>query len=263
MADWNAAQYLKFEDERTRPSRDLLAQIPLAQVPSVAAGGLVVDLGCGPGNSTERLAERFPDAEIVGLDTSPAMLEAARKRLPHLRFALADAATLTLERPADVIFANAVLQWVPDHPALFPRLVSLLAPGGVLAVQMPDNLDQPSHVAMREAAMSGPWSERLAGATGARTVLPPPSAYYDMLAGACARIDIWHTIYNHPLDGAPAIVEWVKGTGLRPFLDPLEGDERAAFLEDYQARLEAAYPPRVDGKVLLAFPRMFIVAVRR
>ncbi|QRG07127.1 trans-aconitate 2-methyltransferase [Xanthobacter dioxanivorans] len=255
-ADWNASQYLKFEDERTRPSRDLLAQVPRTDA------AFVVDLGCGPGNSTELLAARFPAAEVLGLDTSPDMLAAARTRLPQARFELADASTFTLPKPADLIFANAVLQWVPEHAALLPRLLSLLAPGGVLAVQMPDNLDEPSHVAMRETAMAGPWAEKLERATRARTMLPAPGAYYDMLAPHAGRVDIWHTIYNHPLDGVAAIVEWVKGTGLRPFVDPLEGDERVQFLEEYAARLVDPYPPRVDGKVLLAFPRLFMVAVR-
>lgn len=256
MADWNARQYLKFEDERTRPARDLLAQVPLERA------AFVVDLGCGPGNSTELLAERFPEAELLGLDTSPDMLASARKRLPRARFEPGDASAFTLARPADLIFANAVLQWVPEHEALFPRLLSQLAPGGVLAVQMPDNLDEPSHVAMRETAMTGPWAEKLAGAVGARTVLPPPGAYYDLLADGAARIDIWHTIYNHPLAGVSAIVEWVKGTGLRPFTDPLEGDEKAQFLEEYRQRLVAPYRPQKDGNVLLAFPRLFIVARR-
>ncbi len=256
MADWNARQYLKFEDQRTRPARDLLAQVPLADA------AFVVDLGCGPGNSTELLAERFPKAELLGLDTSPAMLDAARKRLPKARFEQADASTFTLERPADLIFANAVLQWVPDHETVLPRLLSLLAPGGVLAVQMPDNLEEPSHAAMRETAMSGPWAEKLAPALSARAVLPTPRAYYDLLLQGAGRIDIWHTIYNHPLENAAAIVEWVKATGLRPFIDPLEADERAAFLEAYQARLEEPYHPQQDGKVLLAFPRLFLVAQR-
>lgn len=255
-ADWNTSQYLKFEDQRTRSARDLLAAVPLQ------SATFVVDLGCGPGNSTELLAERFPGAELLGLDTSPAMLEAARARLPAVPFELADASTFTLPKPADVIYANAVLQWVPDHATLLPRLMSLLAPGGVLAVQMPDNLEEPSHVAMRETAMSGPWADTLHDATRARTVLPEPGAYYDMLKPHAAAVDLWHTIYNHPLDGIPAIVEWVKGTGLRPFIEPLEGDERAQFLEEYAARLSDSYLPRVDGKVLLAFPRFFIVAVK-
>ena len=272
MAPWNPAQYLKFEDARTRPARDLLAQVPdlpdcapdLAPdlVPE-AAPALVVDLGCGPGNSTELLAARFPEAEILGLDTSPDMIAAARARLPGARFALADAATLTLPRPAALIYANAVLQWVPDHARLLPHLMSLLAPGGVLAVQMPDTLEEPAHVAMRETALTGPWADTLRGAAGARTPLPAPGAYYDLLIPHAARVDIWHTIYNHPLDGVGAIVDWMKGAGLRPFIDPLEGDTRAQFLEEYEARLPAAYPARADGKVLLAFPRLFMVATAR
>jgi len=257
MADWNASQYLKFEHERTRPARDLLAQVPLAEA------GFVVDLGCGPGNSTELVAARFPAAEVLGLDTSPAMLIAARERVPQARFEQAEASVFTLKRPADLIFANAVLQWVPDHGSLLPRLLGMLAPGGVLAVQMPDNLDEPSHVAMRETAMMGPWADKLVRAVGARAVLPTPQAYYDMLVGAAARVDIWHTIYNHPLEDVAGIVEWVKATGLRPFLDPLEGDERVQFLEEYRQRLADSYPIQADGKVLLAFPRLFIVAQRK
>ena len=155
-----------------------------------------------------------------------------------------------------------MLQWVPDHEALFPRLFSLLAPGGVLAVQMPDNLSEPSHALMRETALDGPWADKLKAAAGMRTPLPTVGAYYDLLAPHAARVDIWHTIYNHPLAGTDAIVEWVKGTGLRPYIDPLDDAERAGYLAAYRNRLLAPYPQRVDGKVLLAFPRLFILAVR-
>jgi trans-aconitate 2-methyltransferase len=188
------------------------------------------------------------------------MLEKARARLPGIRFELADAAGWTPAEPVDLIFANAVFQWLPQHPAVLRRLMEHLAPGGVLAVQMPDNLTEASHRLMRETAAAMPFAARFEDA--ARAPLPPVGSYYDFLVDRAARLDIWHTAYNHPLADAAAIVEWVKSTGLKPFLDPLQPGERQAFLADYLARIREAYPPQKDGKVLLRFPRLFIVAVR-
>ena len=252
---WNPALYRRFEDERTRPAEDLLARVVLERAKSV------VDLGCGPGNSTELLVERFSDAKITGTDTSQAMLESARKRLPQCHFELSDVSSWHAEDAPDLIFANAVLQWVPNHQKLLPRLVSALAPGGVLAVQMPDNLDEPTHRSMREVANSGPWASALTGA--ARPGLPPAEVYYDLLAEGCASIDIWRTTYHHPMNSAADIVAWVRATGLRPFLDPLSEQQRTAFLAEYERRIDAAYPVRAGGKRLLAFPRLFIVARRQ
>ncbi len=252
--DWSPEVYRRFEDERTRPARDLLAQVP------IEARRLVVDMGCGPGNSTELLVERFPEATVVGLDTSPAMLTEARQRVPRASFAEADAATWMPEAGTDVLFANAIYQWVPDHLAVLARQLAALEPGSVLAVQMPDNFAEPTHVLMREVAAAGPWAERLRDA--AREPLPAVSVYYDALRPWARRLDLWHTVYNHVLADAEAVVAWVRGTGLRPFLDPLTAEEQRRFLDDYQQRIAAAYPAARDGKALLRFPRLFIVAVR-
>jgi trans-aconitate 2-methyltransferase len=256
MEDWSARQYLKFEDERTRPPRDLLAQVPL-QRPHRA-----VDLGCGPGNSTELLVERFPQSEIIGLDSSPDMLRKARERLPNCTFVEADIATWQPDPDTDLIFGNAVMQWLPDHPAIMRRLLEKLPDGGVLAIQMPDNTREPALMFQREVGASGPWANDPEVKAAARDDLPSPEAYYDILKPACARIDIWHTIYNHVMATPQAITEWFKGSSLQPFLSPLDAAAREQFLAAYTKKIVGAYKPRFDGKVLLRFPRLFILAVR-
>jgi len=254
---WSAKQYVAFEDERTRPARDLLAAIPNTDVRSV------IDIGCGPGNSTELLVQRFANAKVRGLDSSADMIDAARKRLPDVRFDIADIAAWSEPGPFDVIFANAVFQWLPDHATLLPSLVAKLAPGGSLAIQMPDNLDQPSHRMMREVANNGPWASKLADIAGQRTTLDDANTYYQMLCSCASRVDVWRTTYHHPLAGGPAaVVEWFKGSGLRPFLEPLDEAEKAQYLEQYLAALEPFFPVLADGSVLLPFPRLFIVATR-
>lgn len=257
MSDWNPALYARFADERARPVGDLLARVPLA------APRTVVDLGCGAGASTAPLLEHWPDADVLGIDTSPTMLEEARARVPGARFALADVATWTPEAPVDLLFSNATLHWVPDHATLLPRLMGLLAPGGVLAVQMPDNLAEPSHALMREVAAEAPFAEALREAAGARASLLSFEETFDALAPASARVEIWRTTYVHPLDGPEKIVEMVRSTGLKPFVDPLDDASRAAFLARYGERIAAAYPRTAAGSVLFRFPRVFFVAVKR
>jgi len=256
MNDWSARQYLKFEDERTRPPRDLLAQVPLDRAERV------VDLGCGPGNSTELLIERFPDAEVIGIDSSPDMLRQARARLPRCAFVHGDLATWMPKSRTDLLFGNAVFQWVPDHAAVLQRLLRALPAGGVLAVQMPDNTGEPALALMREVAEKGPYAGHPELYNAARDDLPTPGDYYDLLRPLCSHLDIWHTVYNHVMTGPAGIVEWFKGSALRPFLDALESEQRTAFLADYTARIARAYRARHDGKVLLRFPRLFIVAAR-
>jgi trans-aconitate 2-methyltransferase len=255
--NWSAKQYVAFEDERTRPVRDLLAAVPDGY------GGRVIDLGCGPGNSTEVLSEKLPVARISGIDSSPDMIDAARKRLPRVEFSIGDIAAWRDQGPFDVILANAVLHWLPDHAALLTALIAKLAPGGALAVQMPDNLDEPTHRLMREIAMEGPWAAKLGCAAAARTTLNSAAWYFDVLRPKAARVDLWRTTYYHQLaGGAAAVVEWFRGSGLRPFLQPLAAGERSAYLERYTTAVSQVFPARTDGSVLLPFPRLFMVAIR-
>jgi trans-aconitate 2-methyltransferase len=254
---WSAQQYTRFEQERTRPVRDLLAPLPPLEVRTA------VDVGCGPGNSTEVLAARYPAARISAFDSSTDMIEAARRRLPEVDFAVADVAAWRGAPPYDLIMANAVLHWVPDHRTLLPALLAKLGAGGALAVQMPDTLDELPHRLMCETAAEGPWAARLEHAGMARTPLAAPAWYYALLKPLCRAVDLWRTTYLHALPGgAPAIVEWFKGTGLRPFLEPLDAQQRDAYLALYTRKVAAAYPLQPDGSVLLPFPRLFLLALR-
>jgi trans-aconitate 2-methyltransferase len=254
---WSAKQYVEFEDERTRPVRDLLAALPPIEARSV------VDLGCGPGNSTEVLALCYPNAAVSGIDSSADMIAAARQRLPRADFKVQAVQAWNAAGPFDVILANALLQWVPDHETLLPALIKKLKQGGALAVQMPDNLDEPAHRLMRDIALDGPWAGKLTEAAAQRTSLAAPEWYYALLRPLCAKVDLWRTTYYHSLSGgAAAIVEWFKGSGLRPYIESLTEVERSAYLERYTAAIASAYPAIADGSVLLPFPRLFMTAIR-
>jgi trans-aconitate 2-methyltransferase len=261
LMSWSARQYTLFEAERTRPVRDLLTALPAMPDRDLE----LIDLGCGPGNSTAELAARFPGAALRGMDSSPDMLEAARQRLPGIRFDLGDIADWA--DPArgggesfDVILANAVLQWLPRHDLLLPAMAARLKTGGALAVQMPDNLDEPAHRLMREIAAEDAWSAKL-GAVAARPPMAGALRYYDWLTAAGCSVDVWRTVYHHPLaGGTSAVVEWFKGSGLRPYIAALDEDQREAFLARYERELARLHPPAADGSVLLPFPRLFILA---
>jgi trans-aconitate 2-methyltransferase len=253
MPTWDEAQYAKFIDARTRPACELLARVPLT------AAARVVDLGCGPGNSTALLQARWPSARVTGVDSSPEMLRSARAALPAIEWVESDLRSYRAEAPLDVLFANAVMHWLPDHASLFPALLDQLSAGGVLAVQMPYNFEEPSHRAMRE--LPGPWSHKLQALQTASPV-GNPAFYYDLLAPRASAVDIWQTRYEHVMADPKAIVEWVKGTGLRPYLEALSGSEREDYLRAYEQRIAEAYPARSDGRRLFSFPRLFVVAIR-
>ena len=254
MPTWDPKQYLKFSDHRLRPALDLMAQIPLT------GPGIVYDLGCGPGTITRLLAERWPGAAVTGIDSSADMLAKARREAPKVAFQQADIAHWSPPAPADLVFSNAALHWLDDHASLLPRLAAQLAPGGVLAVQLPCNRDSPSHLLMDEAAADGPWRPRLAQLRPVYRSVETTDAYYRILAPVMRQVDIWETTYLHVLEGDNPVVEWTKGTALRPYLDALEEPERAAFLAAYAARIAAAYPRQPDGRTLLPFRRIFFIA---
>jgi trans-aconitate 2-methyltransferase len=253
---WDVAQYLAFRDERARPFFDLLARVPLGKVRHV------VDLGCGTGELTRHLCERWPKALVTGVDSSPEMLAAAHPRAieGRLRFVHGDAAAYTPATTPDVIVSNAVFHWLDDHGALLDRLAGMLAPGGTLAVQMPANFDAASHMLLAETVAEGPWAERLAGTLRAHAA-HPLAFYAERLLGAGLTVDAWETVYLHLLRGEHAVLEWVRGTTLRPVLARLEPAETDRFLADYAARLSAAYPRGPHG-TFFPFRRIFFVATR-
>jgi trans-aconitate 2-methyltransferase len=250
---WDPTTYLRYEDERLRPAIDLLAQVPL-QSPAH-----VVDLGCGPGHISAILKQRFPAAEVLGVDGSPAMLAKARAAAPDCSFAEADIAHWTAATPPDLIYSNAALHWLADHATLFPRLIGLLAPGGALAVQMPRMHDAPFRALQYEVAAHGPWADILKGVGSAPPVLAPET-YWDLLKPHCRRLDAWQTTYFHALQGNDAVTQWASGSSLRPFLDALPQDLRPAFLDAYRTAIAPHYPRRPDGTTLFAFRRLFLVA---
>jgi trans-aconitate 2-methyltransferase len=251
---WDPGQYLKFAQPRLRPARDLLARIHLERPASI------FDLGCGTGNVTRLLAERWPGAHITGVDNSAEMLTHSAES-SSVRWVQADLNDWRPSEPADLIFSNSALHWLPNHRELVPALFDAVAPGGVLAVQMPRNFLAPSHTEIHAAARAGSWRDTLEHLIG-----PPPVAepqyYYSLLCGASSSLDIWETEYLHVLEGQDAVKEWTKGTWLKRFLDALEEPQRSEFETEYARRVAAAYPQQPDGKTLFPFRRLFIVAVK-
>ena len=256
MPKWDPDQYLRFERERALPSRDLLSRMA-GRTPA-----RIVDLGCGTGTSTRLLRERWPKAHLAGLESSAEMISAARKGDPSIEWVVGDIRSWRAAIPFDLIFSNAALHWVPDHAELFPRLVRQLTPGGTLAVQMPTNSGSPAARCIREVAAAPKWSSRWA-TDGSNATVGAPDFYYDLLAPVASQVELWQTEYEHVLSDASAILEWVKGTTLRPYLDALSSPEdQEAFLEQIRAGLATVYPSRPDGKVLFPFRRLFLVVTR-
>ncbi|WP_241520131.1 methyltransferase domain-containing protein [Bifidobacterium catulorum] len=263
MVTWDSEQYLRFKTERTQPSRDLAAQLP-ADDGTVAR---VLDIGCGPGNSTAVLRERYPHAEILGVDSSPDMIDAAREAHPDIDFALCDVSEPeqldALPHGFDVVFSNACIQWVPDHPHLIPNLLGLLREGGILAVQTPMNYEEPIHRIIAEIVHSPRYADRLPQRREFFNLTPPD--YWELLhgSGLVSHFRMWKTTYMHTLPSHEAIMDWYRGTGLRPYLQALADDaERAEFEWRVFERVCDEYPTQSDGSIIFPFPRFFFTAVR-
>lgn len=252
---WDPEQYLKFAQPRLRPALDLFARI------AIDAPSSVFDLGCGTGQITRLMAERWPRSSITGLDDSPDMLGRADAALPNIVWQRQDLAHWSAPSPCDLIYSNATLHWLPDHARLFTHLVGQLRPQGVLAVQMPRNFLAPSHTAIAQTALEGPWRSVLEP-----LLAPPPVAepawYYDLLAPLSSQLDIWETEYLQVLEGPDPVKEWTKGTWLKTFLDALEEPMRGHFEQAYAQRVAQAYPVRADGKTLFPFRRLFMILRR-
>jgi trans-aconitate 2-methyltransferase len=251
---WNPETYLAFADQRTRPAAELLARVPSDRPRRV------IDLGCGPGNSTALLAGRWPQAELEGLDGSAEMLAKARATGLAASWIEADIARWAPKAPYDVIFSNATLQWLPDQEMLLPRLMGFVKPGGIFAFQVPMNFNAPSHVLMREAAADPRWRAKLGSVSQPGSL--EAARYYDILAPQAAALDIWQTEYLQVLEGEDAVYRWVSGTALRPLVQALDESAREDFIALYKAKLNGAYPRRPDGVTLFPFQRLFVVAVR-
>lgn len=257
---WDPSQYLKFAAPRERPALDLLARVPTGNP------GRVYDLGCGSGNTTRLLQQRWPRARITGVDNSPEMLAEARRasadsnaRYP-LEYIQGGLDTWMPGDPVDLFYSNAALHWLGNHETLFPKLMRSLMPHGVLAVQMPTGADQPRLAVQAELAARPQWRDRLVPLLFPR--VGTVANYYDVLAPHSRALDIWQTEYLHVLSGDDPVAEWTRGSSLGPLLAALNESEARDFYDEYAARMRAAYPKRADGTTLLPFPRIFIIATR-
>ncbi len=256
MAPWDPNLYLRFEKERTQPAKDLVSRIEL-ETP-----GRIIDIGCGPGNSTAQLRERWPHAEIIGVDSSEEMIRKAETTYPDMKWAVHDITEdLSVFGLFDIVFSNAVIQWVPDHRQLLPRLYAMLNPGGVLAVQVPNAWAMPISVAIREVAAEPAFQSVLSGLDDT-PLYQEPSFYYDVLARLTAEVQVWETTYHHALQDHEAIVAWYRSTGMKPYLDRLDEPGQDRFIDSVLHKIRMAYPVQADSHVLFPFRRVFFTAKR-
>jgi trans-aconitate 2-methyltransferase len=253
MIDWNPDLYLKFRSERTQPAMDLISRV------NHVKPGAIIDIGCGPGNSTQVLANRWPKAWITGLDRSAAMIRKARQDYPDQEWIVADALTYASDLPYDLVFSNAAIQWIPDHERLLRIFHGLLSPHGTLAVQLPLFWDMPLGKLLHGISRADRWRRKTEGVYELFT-MHEASFYYDRLSALFPSVEIWETHYIHIMDGHLSILEMMRSTGLRPYLERLAGEaERQDFEMQVLEGIGKAYPVQADGKVLFPFNRLFFI----
>lgn len=254
MADWDSSKYLKFKNERTQPAIDLVNRINIEKPQKI------LDIGCGPGNSSEVLARRYKNADIFGIDSSPAMIEAAREKHPDIQFMQCDANRdlHLVDRNFDIVFSNACIQWIPDHYTLLKNMMSLLRPGGVMAIQTPMNYNEPIHQIIKEISTNKKWSSKFENPRIFYNLTQ--SQYYDLLSDLSSDFSMWQTTYFHKMKSCGDIMEWYRATGLRPYLEVLSEADKLDFEMDIYNKLLNAYPKQKNGEIIFRFPRFFFIA---
>lgn len=256
MSDWNVNLYMQFGNERTQPAIDLISRI------NITNPNKIVDLGCGPGNSTKCLRRRWPEATVTGLDSSSEMINSCRENYPDQEWILADAASWQPSSACDIVFSNAVFQWLPQHDRLLRHLFAYVAPGGALAFQIPVRIYSALQQLIIEVANEPEWIHLMEGPKNTFTI-ESPAYYYDVLARTAQKLDIWETEYWHVMENAQAIISWISSTGLRPFLAALETEtQKQRFTKILGKRVAETYMPQADGKVLFPFRRLFVVGYK-
>lgn len=256
MNEWNPEQYLQFKSERTQPAIDLVSRI------NIVHPGSIIDIGCGPGNSTQILVNRWPDSEVVGLDNSTAMIEKARQDYPDQKWIVGNAENIDPEIKFDLIFSNATLQWIPHHEKFLPKLFNCANPGGAFAVQIPKFKNMPINVAIETVANYDNWIKYTKGCEELFT-LKDPGFYYDIINKLAIRVELWETSYFHILNSQESIIDFIRTTGLKPYLERLPSDEmRSEFEHDVLTECKKYYKVQSDGKVLFPFERLFFIGYK-
>lgn len=255
MPDWNPEQYEKFIKDRTRPAIDLANRLEVREAKRI------LDLGCGTGNSTRILKDRFPDAMVIGADNSDDMLAKAQKTHPDIEFMSLDAGgdLSEVRENFDIVFSNACIQWIPNHEILLPKLMSLLRRGGILAVQIPIQNEHPVHIIMNELVTTVKWKDKLSQRNYNNLTT---NEYYDVLSGISDDFEMWETIYCHRMPSYESIIEWYKGTGFRPYLEQLSETDAEEFVNDVYRELKNSYKIQSNGEIMFRFPRLFFIAKR-